>query len=254
MRRASLVSGLTAVLAVSLAAVTGAAEPARPALRPAIRTIVQRFVADNTGVLVSRQNVVYEQVAPGKNVHDEKDFSVLQQDRKTVAVRLHRLVDNRHLESAGELARSQAAVDKQYAGTPRVDTRYRLPYYPESASEYTFSAPRPCAGCPPAAMTIAFKSSANDDRHVQGTMTFDQLTSRPTKLEFVPNVLPKPATTGKVTFTYGAYDDGGWGVVRIDEHYSGHMLLTSGTTDRTTILRARHYATVEEARRALQAG
>lgn len=79
--------------------------------------------------------------------------------------------------------------------------------------------------------------------------------ARPIALEFVPNALPEPANSGHVTFTFGRYDDGGWGVVRADEHYAGEVMGISGTVDRTTtVLHARHYATIEEARRAMQAG
>jgi hypothetical protein len=246
----------TATCAVALSAGAGAAEPGGTALPPAVEKLVQRFVADNGGITISRQTVTAAQKAPGHNEQSEQELSVLHQDRKTIAIRLVRSVHDGKTDSAEELAKSQAAIDKRYADSPpRVSTRFAMPYYPESAGDYTFGAPKACSDCPPGAETIEFKSAINDERHIKGTLTYDPATSRPLRLECVPNVIAKPASSGKATYTFGRYDEGGFGVTRIDEHFAGRMLLISGTYDRTTtISHVKHYATIEDARRAMQAG
>lgn len=248
-RAARSVIGLGTALAVVAASPVNA-----PAAVPtAAEQIVQRFSADAAGVVASRQIVVSEQKAPGHNEHDEQEMTILQQDRKTLAVRYHRMVSKGKLLTAEELAKQQAEADKRYAGAPpKISTRFSLPQYPEAVADYTFSAPKPCAGC---GETIEFTSAVKDERHGHGTMTVDPSTSRISKMEFIPNVPPKPATEARVAYTYGRHDDGSWGAVRIEEHYAGHVLLVSGTLDRTTTVpHVKHFATLEEGRQALQAG
>jgi hypothetical protein len=256
-RRASvLAAGLIVSASVGFAAAAGAAEgsPAA-ALPPAVEKIVQRFAADSAGVIVFRQTVVYEQRAPGNNEHDEQELSVVQQDRKGIAIRVHRVVDKGHVQTPEEVAKVQEQTDKRLASEPpHTATRFSLPYYPEAAGDYTFTTPKPCTDCP-GGESIDFKSALNDERHGHGTITFDPATSRVARLDFVPNVFPKPATSAKVTYTFARHDDGGWGVARIEEHYAGRMLMISGTADRTTtITHAKRVASVDEARRAIQAG
>lgn len=244
----------TAAAFVACALAAGLAARAADPAPPAVEKIVQRFAADNAGVVVYHQSVVYEQRAPGNNEHDEQDISVLQQDRKTVGLRVHRVVDKGRTLSADELAKLQADTDKRYAGeAPHVTTRFSLPFYPEAAADYAFTAPKACADCA-GGMAVDFTSAVKDERHGHGTLTFDPATSRIEKAEFVPNVAPKPANAGKVSYTFGRHDDGGWGVARTEEHYSGRVMLISGTLDRTTtITRVKHYASLDEGRRALAA-
>jgi hypothetical protein len=253
--RASVLAAAALVASTALGSAVAAGAAESTVLPQAVEKIVQRFTADNAGVVVFHQTFVYEQRAPGHNEHDEQDFSVIQQDRKGIAIRLHRVVEKDKPLNTEELAKLQEQTDKRLASEPpHVSTRFSLPYYPESAAEYTFTAPKPCTECA-GGESIEFKSAVNDERHGHGTMTFDPATSRVTKLEFVPNVFPKPATSAKVTYTFGRYDDGGWGIARVDEHYTGRMLMISGSLDRTiTISHGKHVASVDEARRAIQAG
>ncbi|MEA2719886.1 MAG: hypothetical protein QOJ39_1750 [Candidatus Eremiobacteraeota bacterium] len=234
-------------------AVAAGAADSTAAVPPAVEKIVQRFAADSAGVVVLHQSVVYDQKAPGHNEHDEQDVSFVQQDRKGVGIRFHRVVEKGHTDTAEELAKAQDEAEKRLASEPpHIATRFSLPYYPESAGDYAFTAPKACAECP-GGQSVDFKSAMNDERHGHGTMSFDPATSRVTKLDFVPNVFPKSATAAKVTYTFGRHDDGGWGTARVEEHYSGRMLMISGTADRiTTIAHAKHVASVDEGRKAIQ--
>jgi len=251
--RSSTVVWLAAVVSAGAAVASNAAGAPAAAPPPVVEKLVQRFSADAAGVIASRQTVVVDQKAPGHDEHDEQEMTVLQQDRKGVGVRFHRIVSKGRALGADELAKQQEAADKRYASEPpKLSTRFSLPQYPEAVADYTFSAPKPCAGC---GETIDFSSAVKDERHGHGTLTFDPATSRISKIEFVPNVPPKPASTGKATYTYGRHDDGSWGIIRIEEHYEGHVLLISGSLDRTTtVLRTKHFATLDEARRAAQSG
>lgn len=251
--RDSAVPWLTAAAVTAVAVVATAATVRAAALPPVVEKIVERFSADAAGVVVTHQTVIADQRAPGHDEHDEQDATILQQDRKGLGIRYHRVVNKGKALTADELAKHQDEADKRYAGAPpKIATLYSLPQYPEAAADYTFSAPKPCAGC---GQTIEFSSAIKDDRHGHGTITFDPSTSRISALEFVLNVAPKPATEAKATYTYGRRDDGSWGVTHIEEHYAGHVLAIKGTFDRvTTVLHVKHFATVDEGRRALQAG
>ena len=249
----SRISAVMACIVVLLPVATLADPPT--AVPGVISKIVERFEADSAGVTATRESIVYDQRAPGKNEHDEQELTVLQQDRRVIGSRLHRIVKDGHVDSPNELAQAQADADKRYTSTSPLRTRFAMPYYPESAAEYSYGTAKPCASCGAGMQTIDFSSSASDDRHIRGSMTFDGATFRPLKLEFTPNVLPKFATSAKLTYTFGPHDEGGWGIVRIEEHYTGRMLLISGSADNTTtMVRVKRFATVDAARKAIEAG
>lgn len=242
-----------AAFVLATAAVAVGAETTGSPAPSVVERIVHRFVSDSSGVTVSRETVVYDQRAPGNNEHDEQDLSLLQQDRKVLGIRIHRSVDKGRVLSADELAKQQAETDKAVtAAASRPPSGAALPYYPEATAEYAFTAAKPCAEC--GGDAIDFKSAVNDSRHGHGTLTFDPVSARVVKVELVPNVAPKPATSAKLVVSYGQRDDGGWGPLRFEQHYAGRVLMISGTADRvTTVVRARRFATVDEARRAMQA-
>ncbi|MEA2785875.1 MAG: hypothetical protein QOF71_1979 [Candidatus Eremiobacteraeota bacterium] len=251
MRSSSIFVVLALIVPGGLSTAARAAEPVA-APPPVVAKVVQRFTADNAGIVVFRQTIVYDVKFPGRESRTEQEIRVLHQDRKTLAIRVHRNVADGRTETAEELAKTQAKYDEQYAGPPHIASRFRLPYYPESVGEYAFSSPRPCAGCTGGAQTVDFTSATKDARHGHGTMTFDPVAARPIKLEFAPYSVAPPANTESLVYTYGRSDDGGWGVVRIEDHLSGQMMGMTGTADRTTTFtHVRHFATVEDARRAL---
>jgi len=251
MRFFSMFAAFALLAPGGLSAAVGAAEPG-VAPPPTIAKVVQRFAADNAGIVVFRETVVYNVKFPGRDSHTEEEIRALHQDRKTLAVRVHRVVEDGHTESAEELAKTQVKFDQQYAGPPHIASRFGMPYYPESVGDYAFSSPRPCDGCTGGAQTVDFTSTTKDARHGHGTMTFDPVAARPIKLEFTPYSVAPPANAESLVYTYGRSDDGGWGIVRIEDHLSGQLMGMTGTADRTTTFtNVRHYATVEDARRAL---
>jgi hypothetical protein len=251
MRSITIFAAFALLAPGGLPAAVGAAEPgvAPPAV---IAKIVHRFAADNAGIVVFRESIVYDVKFPGRNSHTEEEIRVLHQDRKTLAVRVRRHVADGHTETAEELAKTQAKYDQKYAGPPRIASRFDMPYYPESVGDYAFSPARPCDGCTGGGQTVDFASATKDERHGHGTMTFDPAAARPIKLEFTPYSVAPPATAESVVYTYGRSDDGGWGIARMEGHSSGQFMGMTGTADRTTtITNTRHFATVEDARRAL---
>jgi hypothetical protein len=246
---------LAAILAVGMSAAPAAAADSASSGPAAVENIVQRFAVDSGGVMVQRQRIVYIQTGGGAIRRNEQELGVLLDDRKTVAMRAVRVsIDGRDQDGV-ELAGSQATLDRQLAGPPRIVARFALPVFPEAVAEYRFSPTvQPCSGCSSGGQAIAFSSAVKDERHGHGTLLFDPVTWRPIAIEFEPNVFAEPAIGGQLTFTFGSFDDGSWGVVRTAVHYTTEITGIAGTADLvTTVLHAKHYSTLEEGRRALRA-
>jgi hypothetical protein len=215
-----------------------------------IRGAVKTLANERHGITAFHRHLLSDQRAPGHNERIDVDSARVRQDGRTVAVRLYRRTVNGVAETADEIAKQQAAVDKHL---PEDD--YRVPVTEDILAEYHFAAPATCSGCGDGVVAVPFSSLKPDDSHGEGTVYIDERNKRIVRLEFKPSVLPKQADSGRITITFGRVTPDLWDVTSVAEHYSGHLLFIHGTYDVTVTHTAyRRFDSLDQARSALASG
>jgi hypothetical protein len=229
---------------------TAVAVAGDPDVPVALRTAVKTLAAEQRGITAFHRHVLSDQRAPGHNERIEVESARLRQDGHVVAVRLYHRTVNGVATTTDELAKKQAAIDKDIPGDD-----YRLPVTEDSFAEYRFGASTHCGGCDDGVLAIPFTSVKRDDNHCDGTIYVDERNRRILRLESKPSVLPKQADSGEITVTFGRATSDLWDVVSVKQKYSGHLLFIHGTFETTATQSAfRRFDSLDQARSALASG
>ena len=197
-----------------------AADPAAPdaIVAGAVRTLeTQRH-----GIIAFAQHYTYEEHGPGHNTSRQVDDRRLSENGRLVAVHIVREASNGQPESTEQVAKDQAADDRQL---PEED--YRLPVGREALAEYRFS-PAACSQCGPDQRAIAFTSIQRDDQHGDGTMIVDVAARHIVQLSFAPSVMPAHVDSASIVVRFGQVLPDLWDVVEYRGRYNGHMLFIHG--------------------------
>jgi hypothetical protein len=216
----------------------------------AVRDAVRALSADRHGETAFHRHFESDQRAPGHNGTLVVESARLRADGKVVAIRLYRRTVNGAAASEQDLGKQQAEADKN------LDDDYTLPVLEDALSEYRFGTPvAHCDGCDEGVVEVPFTSRKRDDGHGDGTIRIDERSHHFLTLTFHPSVLPKQADSGSITVTFGRALADLWDVVRVTEHYSGHLLFIHGTYDTVATQSGyRRFESNEAGRKALAAG
>jgi hypothetical protein len=220
-----------------------AATPA-PDATNLVAAALQTLATEQRGVVGFRQTYHYEERGPAHDVSREVDEWRVTRDGRLVSVRIEREITNGQAVSNEQLARDQAAADKQL---PAED--YRLPLTPEAVTEYRLE-PASCTACAPGSQAVAFTSLRRDGDHADGVMIVDA-TRHIVELRGSPSVLPAHVDNATIVMHFGPVLADLWNVVDDTQHYDGHMLFIHGyAVVRRTYSEYRRFASVEAAQAA----
>jgi hypothetical protein len=95
------------------------------------------------------------------------------------------------------------------------------PYDVRYADEYRYAL-APCTGCMAGSIAVVYDTDTHDAAHGRGVIVVDERTARVLRLTAEPYVVPRPATSGTVTTTWGP-TPAGWFPVTTDGSFSGHL-------------------------------
>jgi hypothetical protein len=99
-------------------------------------------------------------------------------------------------------------------------------------------------------MAVAHDSDAHDAAHSRGVMVVDERTARVMRITAQPFVMPRSATAGTITTTWGA-TAAGWFPIAADGSFSGHIGPFGGRATLTQAFTAyKRYPDVVSAERA----
>lgn len=110
---------------------------------------------------------------------------------------------------------------------------FREPFESGHLNDYTYDGSGDAGLCAASAAVVHFTSKLRDQQHGDGSMCIDRTTKHVLILKFVPAALPQYASAGVITETLGEALPGTWHVLKIEEHFSGHVLFIHGTLDIT---------------------
>jgi hypothetical protein len=191
------------LIALSLAPVGASAYASPPAPSAAqAAALVQRvgaaFAEESRGVIGFRSHAVVR-TSPHFIRSDQIDDAwIVDVDGRAVRVRGG--------DATGPAA-TAAAVHQPY------DARY--------AGEYRYAL-APCIGCAAGSVAVAYDTDAHDAAHGRGVIVIEERTARVLRLTAEPYVVPRPASSGMVTTTWGPTPVG-WFPVSTDGTFSGHV-------------------------------
>ncbi len=192
--------------------------------------IVQRAIAGyatNVRGVIGMQRHFSTLIDAGMVKHTEvSESGILFKDGAFEAVHYYRVLEDGKVFSAAQLSdRDKQTTDGWSAGK----VFFKEPYDRRFAADYTFAPVSPCADCVTGTVAVKFESAKHDAQHGAGTMWIETADARVVKLTYSPYVYPPHATSGTVTETGGAALPTLWYVVRIDQAFTGRMLLFHGT-------------------------
>jgi len=163
-------------------------------------------------------------------------------DGKLAHKRVLQLTEGRHIANADELQRASAKPD---GALSRLGMR--LPYSAQDLGAYTFDPPR----AEGSETVIAFRTTARDEVHGDGTLTLDA-ERRIANVLFRPAKLPEHASGAAVTGVFGPVPTGRWDITGIVRVFSGRLGFFTGHVVATSVYEAyRTFATAELARAAI---
>jgi hypothetical protein len=243
-----------AALAVTIglaASPAAASAPSAPVADPsdALIDAVRTLASERQGVTAFHRDVASQQRAPGHDASLDVHAGLLRDGDLVVAVRVYSQVANGTAAFPEDLAKAQAAADKNQ---PSDD--YLLPLREDTLSDYRIAGAT-CDRCAPGELALAFTSLKRDASHGDGTVVIDPTTHHIVRVDFVPSGLPKYVDRASVTVTFGQVLPGLWDVVEMRQHYQGHVYLIRGDADITTSLtNYRRFASRDEGLKALASG
>ncbi len=214
----------------------GLACAARADETPKPPEIVQHVIAGyetNVRGVIGMQRHFSTLIDAGIAKHTEvSESAILFKDGVFEAVHYYRVLEDGKEFSATQLSdRDKQTADAWSAGK----VFFNEPYDRRFAGDYTFAIVSPCADCATGTVAVKFESAKHDTQHGAGTMWIDAAEARVVKLTYSPYVYPPHATSGTVTEISGAALPNLWYVVRIDQAFTGHMLLLHGTATFTAL-------------------
>jgi len=164
--------------------------------------LVQRaaavFAATSRGVIAFRSQAVVVTSPHFARPDQIDDVRIVDVDGRAVQVRGG---------DSGGPAASEAAVHQPY------DARY--------AAEFRYAL-APCPGCVAGNVAIAYDTDAHDAAHGRGIIVLDEKTARIVRVIAQPFVVPRPASTGTITTTWGA-TPAGWLPVAATGTFTGRI-------------------------------
>lgn len=107
------------------------------------------------------------------------------------------------------------------AGPAATEAAVHQPYDARFVGEYRYTLAS-CTGCAAGSVAVAYDSDAHDAAHGRGVIVVDARTARVMRVTVQPFVVPKPATAGTITTTWGT-TTAGWLPVTADGTFSGHI-------------------------------
>jgi len=227
-----------------------------PASSSAVPTIVQRassVYASQVRGVISMQRHFTTQLSGGGLFHhgENSDSGQLMENGKFVKIAYYRIVRDGHTFSSSEVRQRADQTNKDWAAGK---VFFKEPYDAQYIDDYAFGEPQTaCSSCPSGTQAVSFTSAKRDAQHGSGTMYINVANAHVVRLEYTPYSLPPHATSGTVTEVGGAALPDLWYVVRINEVYTGHALVFSGTGTFTGIFdHFRRFASLAAGETALQ--
>lgn len=202
------------------------AAPATSAPADIVQRAAALFASASRGVIAFRSHAVVRTSPHFARPDQTDDAVIVDLDGHATSVRGR--------DAAGPSA-TEAAIHQPY------DVRY--------LGEYRY-APAPCTGCVPGSIAIAYDTDVHDAAHGRGVMVLDERTARVLRVTAQPFVVPRPATTGTITTTWGT-TAAGWFPVSAEGTFSGRIGPFGGHATLTQAFTAyKRYPDVASAERA----
>jgi len=190
---------LVALLLVSAGAVTSAADsPASTSAAQLVRRVGAAFAEESRGVIAFRSHALVRTSPRFVRPDQVDDAWIVDLDGRAVQVRGG--------DATGPAA-TEAMVHQPY------DTRYTGEY------RYTLV---PCAGCAAGSVAVSYDTDTHDAAHGRGVIVVDERTARVVRVTVAPFVVPRPASGGTLTTTWGP-TAAGWFPVATDGTFSAHF-------------------------------
>ena len=234
------------------AAASGAQPDAGVATAPSlVQKAALAYAAELRGA-IGMQRHFSTTIKAGPVRHSETSESgILFNNGAFVKIKYYRIVDDGKAFSAAQI---QARESQTNADWTSGKIFFKEPYDQSYMTDYSFSQPQACSGCPKGLLAVNFTSALQDVQHGKGIMWIDSASARVTELIYSPNVLPPHATSGSVTEIGSNPAPGIWYVTRIDETYRGHELIVTGTgTFSGTFDQIRRFPSLAQGEAALDA-
>lgn len=181
---------------------------------PAVVQIAQHAKQQEQGIVLYRLHRVFDVHAGPMHRHDVMELALISQDDRVVKVRVL------HADEGGKpLDQTRIAqIEDQYERPKPADIFHR-PFDPDYLSEYTYQALD--------STTYRFTSTQHDGGHGNGTLWTDE-GGNVVKYQYAPNVLPKYATSGTITYDRSQVLPGVWALTREAHEYRGHYVIFGG--------------------------
>lgn len=181
---------------------------------PAIVQIAQRVQIQERGAVVFRLQRIFDVHAGPMHRHDEMELAIVNDDGRTVEVRVIRALTGGKAADANGIAQ----IENQYEHPAPLDVFHR-PFDPRYSSEYTYEAAD--------AQTYKFAASLRDGSHGDGSFTLDN-GGNVVKYQYTPAVMPRYATFGTVVDERAEVLPNLWAVTRETQQYRGHYAIFGG--------------------------
>lgn len=200
--RVSILGALGALVlmagSASAVALDPAPSPAGASVGPLVRRIGAAYAEESHGVIGFRSHALV-QTSPRFVRPDQVDDAWIVD------------VDGRAVQVRGGVATGPAATG----------AAVHQPYDARYAGEYRFVS-APCTGCAAGSVAVAYDTDAHDVAHGRGVMVVDERTARVLRMTVTPFVVPRPASTGSLTTTWGG-TTAGWFPVATDGTFNGRI-------------------------------
>lgn len=218
------------VIAASLLLGASSAQPAQANSSSVPSIVVRASTAFSAAVrgVVGMQRHFVTTVRGGPVTHSEQsDSGQLMQSGRFVKIAYYDIVRDGKAFSPSEIQQRDSETNKDWAAGK---VFFKEPYDQHYLNDYTFEPSQaPCSSCPAGTQAVAFASALHDSQHGSGIMYIEARSAHVVKLTYTPYQLPPHASLGTVTETGGQALPDLWYVVRIDETYTGHEFILSGT-------------------------
>ena len=181
---------------------------------PAVVQIAQHVQSQERGAVVFRLQRIFDVHAGPMHRHDEMELALVNDDGRTVEVRVIRALTGGKAADANGIAQ----IENQYEHPAPLDVFHR-PFDPQFTGEYAYEAVD--------AQTYKFKTSLRDGSHGDGSFSLDN-EGNVVKYQYAPAVMPRYATSGTVVDERAQVLPNFWAVTRESQQYSGHYAIFGG--------------------------
>lgn len=181
---------------------------------PAVIQIAKRAQSQETGILLYRLRRTFDVHAGPFARHDELELVEIVQDGVPVKVRVIRDLIGGKSAGADVFAKTTAQYEH-----PQPGDVFERPFDPKYAGDYTFAVVDP--------HTFRFSSSMHDSSHGSGTFTTNAA-GDVVQFVYVPNVLPKYASSGTITDDRTQVLPDTWFAAHEVQNYRGRYGLFAG--------------------------